>query len=84
MQALYDGDVVSKVKFSVLSAAVIGAMALHTFESQNRLDLCDWIMLAKRYSKEIEYSDQNVETLFSACWREEALQTESLIGLFVS
>lgn len=58
--ALYDGDIVSKVAFAVLSVKLIqwllSAIPTPTFD--------DLLELVRMYSSEIEYSDENPETLF--------------------
>lgn len=82
LQAIYDGDVLSKIKFSLLSVCVICALAAHRLSEQGALAESDWIALAKRYSMEIEYSDENVDALWDACWKEPALETQSLVSLF--
>lgn len=82
MGALYDGDALSKIKFSVLSAGMVCAMAVHRLRQRDSLELRDWIALSKRYSKEIEYSDENVEALWDACRNEAALETQNLSGMF--
>ena len=58
--ALYDGDVVSKVGFAVVSIKVIAAVFLQ-LENKNIDTLAD---LARMYSAEIEYSDENPERIF--------------------
>ncbi len=55
--ALYDGDVSSKMAFSVLSCRII-------FTLSAEFGLAE---AARMYSSEIEYSDENLEKLFQVC-----------------
>ena len=58
--ALYDGDAVSKVGFAIISVKIIAAI-FSQFENQSTDTLAD---LARMYSAEIEYSDENPERIF--------------------
>lgn len=58
--ALYDGDTVSKVGFAVISVKIIAAI-FSQLENKNIDTLAD---LARMYSSEIEYSDENPERIF--------------------
>jgi len=60
--ALYDGYVTERAAFAVLSVkiirALLGGMENPTF--------ADAVELSRRYSAEIEYSDENIDTLLAA------------------
>ncbi len=58
--ALDDGDVVSKVGFAVISVKIIAAI-FSQYDVKNIEKLSD---LARMYSSEIEYSDENPERIF--------------------
>ncbi|MBR6618889.1 MAG: flagellin lysine-N-methylase [Clostridia bacterium] len=58
--ALYDGDVVSKVGFAIISVKIIAAI-FSQLECKSIDTLAD---LARMYSAEIEYSDENPERIF--------------------
>lgn len=58
--ALDDGDVVSKVGFAVISVKIIAAI-FSQYQKKNMETLAD---LARMYSAEIEYSDENPERIF--------------------
>ncbi len=55
--ALYDGDISSKLAFSVLSSRII-----FTLSAKFGIEEA-----ARMYSSEIEYSDENLEKLFQLC-----------------
>ncbi len=54
--ALYDGDINSKVGFAIISVQILAALLAQTKE--------DLTELARMYSAEIEYSDENLEIIF--------------------
>ena len=58
--ALYDGDIVSKIAFAVLSTKLIQWL-LSAIPNPTLEDLAE---LVRMYSSEIEYSDENPEALF--------------------
>lgn len=54
--ALYDGDINSKIGFAIISIQILAAMA-----NESKEDIAE---LARMYSAEIEYSDENLEIIF--------------------
>lgn len=74
MRAVFDGDVISKIKLAAVSCAMISLMALgHDLES--------YISAAKLYSKEIEYSEENLELLCRMTLTEQAFENDALKGI---
>ncbi len=63
MKAVFDLDVAGKIKFAVLSTYMIWLLARCTIELTGQCDFEDLALLAKNYSKEIEYSEENLEKL---------------------
>jgi lysine-N-methylase len=63
MKAVFDLDVAGKIKFAVLSTYMILLLARCTIELTGQCDFEDLALLAKNYSKEIEYSEENLEKL---------------------
>lgn len=58
--ALEDGDVASKVAFCVLSVLVLRGLCA----GKERCTLDDLVEFARMYSAEIEYSEENLQTVF--------------------
>lgn len=83
MQTLFDGDLLGKVKFVIMSMLILKLMDYDTMQTlqENDSDFTLWnrIQNAKQYSKEIEYCTENMEALGSMCWEEESMSTEALI-----
>jgi lysine-N-methylase len=78
MKGTFDGEVVSRVRFAVLSTWTIGY--LWNFEGCEELSGCAWT--AKNYSKETEYSEDNLIFLADAFYERECLSSKALKGLF--
>lgn len=77
MKGVFDEEILSKVKFSVISMAVMG----YIFTAENA-DFGKSVILAKNYSKEIEYSEENLNTIYDLTYENEAFSSEKLVGLF--
>lgn len=74
LSAVYDGDILSRAKFAVLCCIVVLWIA-HTSERDSI------IKAACLVSKEIEYSDENINTLLDLSATEPALSLNKLLGL---
>lgn len=77
MKGVFDEEILSKVKLAVISMAVTG----YIFTAENA-DFEKSVILAKNYSKEIEYSEENLNTIYDYTYENEAFSSENLIGLF--
>ncbi|MBE6914355.1 MAG: hypothetical protein E7472_05410 [Ruminococcaceae bacterium] len=62
--ALDDGDIRGKVAFAVLSVRLLRALGCVHFGIHGVFSSTDQIELARLYSAEIEYSQENLDTLF--------------------
>ena len=78
LKGVFDGEVVSRVRFAVLSTWTIGY--IWSREGLTRLEECAWT--AKNYSKETEYSEENLLFLADAFYERECLSAKALKGLF--
>ena len=63
MKAVFDLDAAGKIKFAVLSTYMIWLLERCKIELTGQCDFEDLALLAKNYSKEIEYSEENLEKL---------------------
>lgn len=80
MKAVYDYDLISKVKFGVVSTLVIRCVDYSRWLPGKELPLEDFIWLAHLYSKEIEHSDENMEALAGYCGGDMRFHVEALIA----
>lgn len=72
LKGVFDEEILSKVKFAVVSALIIKTL---TGFSQDR---SVWIEKSKLYSKQMEYSDENRELFYDYTYEKECLSTASL------
>ena len=78
MKGVFDWEILSKVKLAVISMAVISVM----FSAENAADMKRCAILAKNYSKEIEYSEENLEAAYDMAYTEKVFDPESLSSFF--
>ncbi|MBR5534444.1 MAG: flagellin lysine-N-methylase [Ruminiclostridium sp.] len=65
LTAYEDGDVGSKVSFSVLSTRMLFLLGALCWTQTGVFTLADQVELARQYSAEIEYSQDNLDALFT-------------------
>ena len=71
-KGVFDGEILSKVRFAVVSPLVIRLLC------GDRTDLAAWIDKAKLYSKQMEYSDENRELFYDYTYEEACFATAQL------
>ncbi|BBF43440.1 lysine-N-methylase [Lachnospiraceae bacterium KM106-2] len=80
MKAVYDSNVLAKVKFAAASFLMIRDMDIVRFvKNGNAFTVEDRIDVARIYSKEVEHSEDNLEYLSECFLFEEVFQTESMM-----
>lgn len=77
MKGVFDGEILSKVKLAVISGAMLSVMFNRESERSQK------IILAKNYSKEVEYSEENLETVFDMTYTEKVFSSDELKKFFV-
>lgn len=82
MKGTFDGEIVSRVKLTAISVAVIGYMYFCKWLETGTLTHEDCAQLAKNFSKEIEYSEENLEAMLDAAYELAAFEDSALKGLF--
>ncbi|MBQ8176950.1 MAG: flagellin lysine-N-methylase [Oscillospiraceae bacterium] len=82
MKGTFDEEIVSRVKLMAVSVSVIGYMYLCKWLENGTLTHEDCAQLAKSYSKEIEYSEENLEAMLDAAYELAAFEDNALKGLF--
>ena len=75
--AVYDGQPYAKVKLAVVSTLLIQEMARAAFKlNGGRLEFEEFVQLSGKYSREVEHSDENLNTL------EEIFRRDKGFGLY--
>lgn len=82
MKSVFDEDVLSKVKLMVVSVAILKFLFYCKWTENGILTFEDCIEITKKYSEEIEYSEENLEKLADASYEKDEFSTENLLGLF--
>ncbi len=67
-EALDDGDVLSKAYFAAFGCAAIYVMEGVYFRKNGEISFTDRINAAKLFSKQAEYSEENMEMFFDFVW----------------
>lgn len=83
MKGTFDGEILSKVKLAAYSVIMIGLSCMKTWLEKNALTMHDCVIAAKNYSKEIEYSEENMETLADFCYDRSEFSSENLSAMLI-
>lgn len=75
LKGAFDSEILSKVKFAVVSSLVIGLMV------GDKSNLAVWTKKSKLYSKQMEYSDENRELFYDYSYEKKCLSSSALISL---
>ncbi len=82
LKSVFDLDILSKVKLMAVSLAVIKVLFYCKWLETGKLSLVDCIIITKNYSKEIEYSEDNLLSLKNVFNYNADFSIEKLIQLF--
>jgi lysine-N-methylase len=78
--SVYDERPYEKVKLAVVSTLLIQELCMAFWlEHENRLEFSDVVNIAHRYSREIEHSDQNLDTMEEILRNEETYKLENIL-----
>ncbi|MBQ3087041.1 MAG: flagellin lysine-N-methylase [Clostridia bacterium] len=78
LKGVFDGEVLSKVKFAVVSALFIRIMC------DGKTDLHTWVNSSKLYSKQMEYSDENRDLFYDYTYEKDVLTVQGIKQLIRS
>lgn len=81
-KSLYDGDLQSKIGFSLINLWFVECIDILFWIKNKSYTEKDRINIVKYWSKEIEYSDENVEFLISELIDNSEFNNQNLINLF--
>lgn len=83
LKGVFDGEILSRVKLSAVSTWLIGCLWRCEIKKNGELSFNDMAITAKNFSKEVEYSEENLDALADAFYDEEFFRTPNICGLFV-
>lgn len=81
LKGMDDEDVLSKVRMALAGLGLIRLLHLELWRKNGKVTLRERICNIKAYSKELEYSPENLEKLMDAMWEEMWGGTENLCML---
>jgi len=81
LKGIFDGDVLSKVKLSAVCTWFI-ARLWYCESLKQELSFENMVLIAKNFSKEVEYSEENLDALADAFCYDENFSIEKISGLF--
>lgn len=77
LKGVFDGEILSRVKLATVSTAVISY-----FVTRDNADFDGTVNICKLFSKQTEYSRENLEILREMFYEKEFFESEKIIGLF--
>lgn len=78
MKGVFDEEILSKVKLAAISMAMAGIM----FSADAGADSERCALLVKNYSKEIEYSEENLESIYDITYTSSLFSAEKIVSVF--
>ena len=77
----YDEEILSKVMLAVISCAMIKLMYINEASQGEDLTEENLSLIAKRYSKEIEYSQENLDKIYDMVYENPSFSIKSILSL---
>ncbi|MBO5937496.1 MAG: flagellin lysine-N-methylase [Clostridia bacterium] len=81
LKGVYDEEIISKVMLMAISVAMIKLMYKKALLSGEALALENCSLLAKNYSKETEYSEENLEKIYNMVYDNPAFRKENILSI---
>lgn len=83
LKGTFDGEILSKVKFAFVSTAFIELMYKHKRQQKPLEDFEDIVKSCVLYSKQTEYSQENLDLIRDMTYEKECYGTKKIISLFI-
>lgn len=81
LKSVFDGDVLAKIKLMAASVLLLSVLDTARWRETNAFSLDDRVQIAKDYSKEMEYCEENLFRFQDESWQSDFLSVESLLAL---
>ena len=81
LKGVYDDEIISKTFLMALSIVTIKLMFEREIQNGESLDIEKCSQLAKNYSKEIEYSEENLEMLYNMVYENPAFTKDNILSV---
>jgi len=83
VRSVFDEDALFPIKLMAISIALLKVLFFCKWIENNNLSLMDCVFITKKYSEEIECSDDNIMNIHIACYEIDLFSAENLLGLFM-
>ena len=82
LKATFDEDVLSKIGLFAISIAILKYLFFCEWLKNGKISFDTCINITKRFSEEIEYSEENIISIYDACYELSAFSINNLINLY--
>lgn len=85
MKSIFDYDMSAKIKLSIISTLIIKELAVVRFiENKDVFTEEDMVEVSRMYSKDIEHSDENIDTLQEIFETEELFEVDEILSMLMN
>ncbi|MEG0895650.1 MAG: flagellin lysine-N-methylase, partial [Oscillospiraceae bacterium] len=84
LNCVYDGEILTRIKFCLINLWLVYIMDVLKWVKSNNYTMIERIEITKLWSKQIEYSDDNVDFLLHQCMQNCNLSVNNIKKLFCS
>ena len=84
MKAVFDYDVLTKIKTTIVSYLMIKELCVVKFTEEGRLTDSDIVDISHMYSKDIEHLEENIEKLAEIFEINDVFKVEEIINVLIN
>ena len=81
LKGCFDEEIISKISFMISSIAIIEYLYFFIWHTNKNITFAECMLIAKQYSKEIEYSDSNMSELLDSYYFNNEFKIEKLLAI---
>lgn len=81
LKGCFDEEIISKISFMISSIAIIQYLYFFIWHTDKNITFDECMLIAKQYSKEIEYSDSNMSELLDSYYFNNEFKIEKLLAI---
>lgn len=81
LKGVFDGDVICKLKLMCFGIIIARWLMYCKWLENRSISLSDCVDIVRRFSEEIEYSDENLECFFDECFDGDIFEIEQLMKM---
>ncbi len=81
LKGVFDYDILSKIKLMFISIVILRCLLFCCWIENGKLNFEDCVDIVKKFSEEVEYSEDNLETFAENSYKLEIFMSEYLLGM---